>query len=497
MIRTNNAAVLKALILFCGVLLLASCATHKGQSAFNAAEQLAAEEKFDLAVERYAEAAQLDPGSKTYKMKLIAARTRAAAHHIRQARTFGQEGRIEEALQQYQLARSLDPSLEIAAMEEKQLKTVLEADQLADQGGAAFNDGKLSVARKAVKEALKLAPRHVEALELERMLDESSSGVTLDGMQLDVISSDPMTLRFKKAKTSEVFNVLTKLTGINFILDEDVRDQNISIFLEKASFAQAMQLVLQMNGLEKKILNSKTIIVYPSSRDKDKQYGDQIIQTFYLSHIDAKKAVNLLRTMLQLRKVYVHEERNALVLRDKPEVIQLAEQILAAADREDSEVIFALELVSVSDTDSLNFGPLLSSYSTGFGLSKDGSNIVAGSLGSGGSTDGLIKSLNNLQTFYTLPTAAFNLAKTLSGTQILASPKIRVRNKEKGKVHVGTREPIITTTTTDGGTVSENITYVDVGIKVDIEPTIKLDNTVETKLTLEVSQAEQLAATTQ
>jgi general secretion pathway protein D len=308
----------------------------------------------------------------------------------------------------------------------------------------------------------------------------------MDGVELDVASAEPLTLRFKDAKIKEVFKVLTKLTGINFILDEDVRDQPISVFLEQASFAQAMELILQMNGLEKKVLNSKTIVIYPQSRDKDKQYGDQIIQTFYLSHIDAKKAVNMLRTMLQLRKVYVHEERNALVVRDKPDVIRLAEQILDAADREDSEVIFNLELVSVSDTDSLKFGPELSTYSVGVGFSEDGTTIVKDTLGT--TTDGLVQSLNNLQTFYTLPSATFNFAKTLSGTQILASPKIRVRNNEKGKVHVGTREPIVTTTTSDGGTVSENITYIDVGVKVDVEPNIQLGNSVETKLTLEVSQ---------
>ena len=75
----------------------------------------------------------------------------------------------------------------------------------------------------------------------------------------------------------------------------------------------ALELLLNMNKLGKMVLNPKTIIVYPKTKEKEKQYEDQLIQTFYLSSIDAKKAVNLLRTMLQLRKIYVHEELNALV----------------------------------------------------------------------------------------------------------------------------------------------------------------------------------------
>jgi general secretion pathway protein D len=487
MVITNRNATLRAVILLVVMSILAGCASYKGQLAFEEAEQLAAEENYDSAVEKYFEALQLQPDSKTYKLKLISTRTRAAGFHIRKARELREEGKIESALEQYRLARGFDPSLEIAAFEETQLLKTLKAEELVAEAMKLIQDDQMPAAHKLIREAMQLAPNNAQVLELSELLDNQKQVVTLDGIDLDVSSTEPLTLHFKKAKTKEVFNVLNKLTGINFILDEDVRDQPISVFLEKASFAQALQLVLQMNGLEKKVLNSKTIIIYPLSREKDKQYGDQIIQTFYLSHIDAKKAVNLLRTMLQLRKIYVHEERNALVIRDKPEVIQLAEQILSAADRANSEVLFALELVSVSSGDDLLFGPQLDPYSVSVGFSKDGENIVRGGLTGGGSTDGLVQSLNGLQTFYTLPTATFDLKKTLQDTEILASPKIRVRNREKAKVHIGTREPVVTTTTTDIST-SANVQYVDVGVKVDVEPVIQLDNTVETKLRLEVSQ---------
>ena len=259
------------------------------------------------------------------------------------------------------------------------------------------------------------------------------------------------------------------------------------MLLEKASFAQAMELILRLNGLDKKVLNSKTIIIYPATREKDKQYGDQIIRTFYLSHIDAKKAVNLLRTMLQLRKIFVHEELNALIIRDTPDVIQLAEQIINSADRENSEVLFALEIVSVSDTDELDIGPELSTYSIDAGFSADGTNIVSSAFGETTATANLVHGLSGLDTFYTLPSATYELKKTYSSTEILASPKIRVRNREKAKVHIGSREPVITTSTTDTST-SSSVQYVDVGVKVDVEPTIQLNNTVETKLRLEVSQ---------
>jgi len=88
--------------------------------------------------------------------------------------------------------------------------------------------------------------------------------------------------------------------------------------------------------------------------------------------------------------------------------------------------------------------------------------------------------------FVTVPSATYNLGKTLTKGEVLSNPKIRVKNKEKSKFNVGTRVPI--TTTTLNGTLSQvNVQYVDVGVKVNAEPTILLNNEISIKLGLEVS----------
>jgi general secretion pathway protein D len=237
---------------------------------------------------------------------------------------------------------------------------------------------------------------------------------------------------------------------------------------------------LKMNNLGERVLNPKTVIIYSDTKDKEKQYQDQLIQIFYLSNIDAKKAVNLLRTMLQLRKIYVHEELNAIVIRDTPDVIRLAQQILEAADRADAEVLYDLELVEINHSDDMNIGPRLSTYGTSFGYVPPGTTSIPGTV--------TVEGLSNLQFLYTIPTATFQLEKTLKDSEILANPKIRVKNKEKAKVHIGSREPVITVTTTGTtGITSDSIQYVDVGVKLEVEPTVQLDNTVDTKISLEVS----------
>jgi general secretion pathway protein D len=465
------------------LLLLAGCAAKQ---AFVSGEELVRQGRYDEAVSQYSKALNDDPDSQEYRMKLFDARSRAGLQHLKQARTYREEGSYLQAISEYLQASALDPSLDIAAQEMRQVQELVRAEELVSQAEGFYKQNRLKQAEDNLERALVLVPGHAGAIALQQKI--KSAGLTLiDGVELDVTSTQPITLKFKNAKVKDVFNILAKLSGINFIFDEGVEKGQITVLLEDASFAQALELLLKMNDLDKRVLNPKTVILYPATKEKQKQYQDLIIQTFYLSNIDAKKAVNMLRTMLQLRKIYVHEELNALVIRDDPQVIKLAEQILQAADRADAEVVFDLELVGVAKTDLDKYGLGLSAYSIGAGLSKDGSGrIVSDSLVSGGPTENLLSSLNNLTTFYTMPSASFDFAKTLTSADRLANPKIRVKNMEKAKIHVGTREPVITVTSTDTST-TDNVQYVDVGVKLDVEADVQLDDTVVTKISLEVS----------
>ena len=459
-------------------LLLGGCAARK---SFLAGEDLMVQGQYDAAVEMYLAAASGDPDTEEYRVKLVNARAKAGWAHLQQGRQFAARGELNAAVAEFRKAISYDPGLEVAGLELKQAESRIQAGVLIEEAEDFYRQRRFTPAKNDLQQALILDPENIRARALLEKV-QSAGGTVLDGQELDVASDKPITLKFKDAQIKEVFSILSKLSGINFLFDEDTKEQKVTVFLEDASFAQALELLLKMNNLGKRVLNPKTVIIYTSSKDKEKQYQDQLIQTFYLSNIDAKKAVNLLRTMLQLRKIYVHEELNALVIRDTPDVIRLAQQIIEAADRGDAEVIYELELVEISHTDNLDIGARLKSYGTTFGLVNPGETSIGDNITVNG-----MSGLRNLDFLYTIPSATFNLQKTLTDSEILANPKIRVRNKEKAKVHVGSREPVITVTTTGTDTRSDNIQYVDVGVKVEVEPSVQLDNTVITKLGLEVS----------
>ncbi|PLX86441.1 MAG: hypothetical protein C0618_08840, partial [Desulfuromonas sp.] len=157
---------------------------------------------------------------------------------------------------------------------------------------------------------------------------------------------------------------------------------------------------------------------------------------------------------------------------------------LEANDRASAEVIFDLELIEVSHNDASTFGPKLGSQIVSVGLQPSDSEETGTIV-----NNIVVDSVKNLSTLYSLPASvSFDLIKNDSNNEVLANPKIRVRNKEKAKVHIGSREPVVTVTI-NGDQTSENVQYVDVGVKMNIEPTIQLDDTVITKLGLEVSNA--------
>jgi general secretion pathway protein D len=449
-------------------------------------EDLMARGQYDLAVAEFLKVLEGDPQNQAARLKLQQASQLASEDHHRRGRILASEGRLTEAINELQVALAFDPARDSARQDLEGVRRQMRAQRLVEEAEEFFRARKFVLAKRALNRALELSPEDRQARELLERVQRSHITV-LDGFELEVTSKKPITLKFNDANLQDVFTILSQLSGINFLFDEDIRSDRVTIYLEEATFAQALELLLKMKGLGHRVLNSKTILLYAKTKDKERQYEDQIIQTFYLSNIDAKKAVNLLRTMLQLRRIFVHEDLNALVIRDSPEVIRLAQQVLEASDRADSEVVFDVELIEVSRGDETRLGAQLNAYSVSLGMANRGGNIVANTLTSGGSTTNLVSGLSSLESFYTLPAATFDFAKTLTDTELLANPKIRVKNRQKAKVHIGSREPVITVTLTGDTQRSDNVQYVDVGVKLNVEPTIQLDDTVVTRLNLEVS----------
>lgn len=493
---------LNQIIFYCLLIALVSLSgCSAGSRAFNKGETLESEGKFEEAMYSYAEAFRNDPAMNEYRLRFLNVREKAASQRFKQGSALAEKGNFIEALPEFQAAHGIDPS-QGKFKQQVDLTTRFKDAQVAYQEGRDFEKAnKLKDAYRLYLRAVELSPKNAEYQQaVSRVTGMRKS--KLDGQELSLKSSKPITLKFKDAKMKDVFNIITQLSGINFIFDEAVKDTPVSIYLENASFQQAFDLLTNMNKLGKKILNETTVIIYPKTPDKNKQYEDMVLRTFHLNYMDAKKAINLIRTMIQVRKAYVNEDSNSIVVRDSADVVDVVEKILDANDMAEAEVVLDVEVIEMSDKNAQNVGLLLSNYNVQMGAFTPNNSLMATSLTSASTTstttpattttnatiDNLLRvfTLKGYGGFVTVPNATYNLGKTLAKGEVLSNPKIRVKNKEKSKFNVGTRVPI--TTTTLNGTLSQvNVQYVDVGVKVNAEPTIQLNNEISIKLSLEVS----------
>ncbi len=485
----------RTIILLCCLALSAGCTA--GRTAFNTAETLEKEGRLDEALLKYAEAALANPDMKEYRLRFLKIGEESARIHLKAADGFMAGKDYDNAFREYQTALSIDPTLERAKQQSDLVLKLRNSSLFYTEGTNYEKNRKTADAFRSYKKAVDLNPGNKEAVNaLKKLLQNSRT--KLDGFELNLKSNKPITLKFKETKIKDVFNILTRLSGINFIFDDTMKDVNVTIFLENATFHQAVDIITSMNKLGRKVLNESTIIVYPKTPEKIKQYEELVVKTFILNNLDAKKAINLLRTMLQLKKVYVNEDLNAIVVRDLPETVEVAQKILEANDMPDAELVLEVEVIELDKTNEEQFGLLLSKYSTTLNTLTPSGNFLTDTFvpstttpaTAGTSPNQLLQAfaMNGFKGYLTVPNATYNFGKTLVNGEVLANPKLRVKNREKAKFNVATREPITTISTT--GTISgysTNVQYVDVGIKLNAEPTIQSNGEIHLKLSLEVS----------
>ena len=363
-----------------------------------------------------------------------------------------------------------------------------------DKATELIEASKLDEAKALIHDVLIENPLHQKALKLQQQIAEKSTPSNAKPPQLKAELDKPVTLELRDVNIKVAFEALSRATGINFILDKDIKpDTKASIFVKKARIEDAIEMVLSSNGLQKKVLAENTVLVFPSNPQKLKDYQDLMIRSFYLTNTTAKQVAALVKTMLKTKDVFVDDRLNMMTMRDTPEVIRIAEKLVAANDLADPEVMLDIQVFEVSRSRLQELGIeypnriAVNSLTTSEVATAAGSTVVTttSTAASQLTLEGLLNL--NKSRFDVSPNPAVNFRKTTGDVNVLSNPRIRVRNNEKAKILVGDKVPVITTTSTANVGISESVQYVDVGLTVNVEPRITPDNYVNIKIGLEVS----------
>lgn len=476
----------KILFLLFLIFLVSACAT----SSYNRAEKLMEEGKYDEAIAHYQKALSESPRNFEYRIKLLRAKEASAQDHFKKGLKFMEENNFNDAEREFQMTLVLDPNYRNALNYLQDVKRKKDAIESLTKAKEFYALNKFKEAYEAAKKAYALDPNSKEAKELLESLTAQEQKSRFE-YELSFDSSKPVTLKFKDANIKDVFEVLSKLSGINFVFDEAVRDTKVTIFIEDATFVQALELLLFSNKLAVKIVNPKNVIVYPDNKQKRKEYDEYYIRTFFLKYSDAKKMINTLRSLIEARQIFVNEEQNAIVVRADADSLEIAEKVIEANDLPKPEVVLNLEFLEVNRNDleklGIDFSPL--NIQAGFAKGNPPSTVTSSS-----SLTGTLVNIRDLESsmfernvLFTLPSVTLNFLKQTGVTKTLANPQLRALDSAKSQVHVGDRVPVITVTVSGVDNRSENVQYVDVGVKFNAEPKILSNDEVEIKIEAEVS----------
>ncbi len=457
-----------------GAILVASCASSRlhqhGLDEFDQGHYEAALQKLD-------QAASSDPGNFTYRLDLKGRHEEAVARLIAEGDKARAGGAAAAAEAAYKRVLAIESGNSRAARGLEGVDADRRHTQSVATASQEFQEGSVDQADARLSSVLSEDPGFAPASALRKRIDEARGPVSVTP-KLRTRDNRPVTLQFRDAPTKMVFEVLSRQTGINFIFDKDIRSEGkTTIFVQDVPIEQAIDLVLGQNQLARQVLSENMALIYPNTPAKQKDYQDQIVKTFYLNTVSPKDVEGLLKTVLDAKTLVVNERANAIVMRDTPENVRMAEKLVASVDISEPEVMLEVEVLEIARNRLQQLGI---SYPGAVTLDTP-KNLVINDLKN-----------QNGSTITVSPLAVtLDALKTTGNSNVLASPRIRARNKEKAKILIGSRVPVITTAASasgNGGVVSNTqVQYLDVGLTLDVEPTIYADNDVAIKVNLEVS----------
>ena len=454
-------------------LLTAGC--PKGKPDFDQGKKAETIQDYDAAFVFYQKAVKANPYNAGYKIKLNAIRFEASQKHVKAGVELRKKGDLQGAATEFQRAQTIDPASPVADQELRAtVEMIAEKNRAADAAAEPPSDPN--------EQALASLPPEIKPF--------SRAPINL------TMSDD--------AKI--VFNTIGKLAGLTVIFDPDFPARRIKVELNNVTMEQALEIVNMESKTFVKTVTENIIFVIPDQPQKRRDYEEQVVKTFYLSNTvqpqDLTEIVTGLRQLLDVKRIQQLNSQNAIIMRDTPDKLQLAEKMIRDIDKAKPEVVVQVEVLEAR-SDRLRDLGILPGQTASISINP---NTTSSS--SSGSSSGLTNTpitLNQLRHLsgnaydVTLPSLTANAVLTDTNTKIIQNPEVRSVDGQTAKLRIGDRIPIATGSFSSGigiagGTagginplVNTQFTYLDVGVNIDLTPRVHPNRDVSLKLKVEVS----------
>ncbi len=485
-IRTHLQGVVPfALPLLCLACLLSPRAAHaQSASSWSKRGQNAeVREDYDTAYVDYKHAHDKSPKDLRYLAHLDRMRFLAATQHIERGRLLRQQGDYTGAITNFMRAAEIDPSNQAAQQEIERTQREQPPPGLTGPAAAAA----------------------VEQMSQQHAALESINSIA-GPVELKPVSNDPITLHMIE-DVKVIYQAIGKLAGLNVLFDPDYTSKRIPVDLTNVSLSEALRIVGTIAGTFYKPVTPNTIFVAQNTRTKRTDLDELAVQTFYLSNSSQPNDGNEILTGLRLLldpsvKLYLVPSQNAIVMRATVDQLLLAQKLINDFDRARPEVVVDVAVLEVNRDKIRTLGLTLP---TSIGLTPTlptTTSSTTGTTTNNTNTNNTTSlNLNNLAHLnatdfaVSISGGTLNALLTDTDTRVLQNPRIRATDGQRATLKIGQKIPIATGSYNAGVStgvasigVQTQFTYLDVGVNIDITPTVHYDREVTLKTSVEVSQ---------
>src|ERR1700674_1428369 len=452
-------------------LLAAGC--PKGQPDYNQGKKAETIQDYDAAFVYYQKAVKADPYNANYKIKLNRIRFEASELHVKRGVELRKQGDLQGAAGEFQRAQAMDPSSPLADQElHKTVEMIAEKNRAADAAA-------------------------------EPPADPNEALLAASPPEIKPLSRAPINLKMPNQEAKIIFDTIGKLAGLTVIYDPDFPARRISVELNNVTMEQALEIVSLESKAFVKPVTENIIFVIPDQPQKRRDYEEQVVRTFYISNTvqpqDLTEIVTGLRQLLDLKRIQQLNSQNAIIVRDTPDKLLLAEKMIRDIDKAKPEVVVQVEVLEAR-TDRLRDLGILPGQTATIAINPNSSTTSSTSgTTSAATTLNQLRHLNATDYVVTLPSLTANAVLSDTNTKIIQNPEVRSVDGQVAKLRIGDRIPIATGSFSSGlgiaagaagginPLVNTQFTYLDVGVNIDLTPRVHANHDVSLKLKVEVS----------
>jgi general secretion pathway protein D len=450
----------------------------KAKTLYEKAQDAEARQNYEAAYDLYKQAYDLKPKDLRYRASFERMRFKAAATLVHHAQGLREEGKLQEALAEFQKAALIDPSLFIAQQElKKTLQMINDKENPPPQ--AAGPPGSI-----------------------ERKIREAGGPV-----ELAPISNTPLTIKATD-DSKVIYETIGKIAGINVLFDPDYTSRRIKVELNGVTLQDALEITALESKTFWRPVTSNTIFVAQDNPAKRKELEQSVLKTFYLQNLsqptELQDVVNAIRAVLDVQRVQQLLSQNALVVRGTPDQIALAEKLVEDLDKARPEVVVDIAVLQVSRDKSRTLG-LSPPTSATVTLQSNINTTTTPTTSTTGVTTPTTTSPTGLElntlgslnaTDFQVSIGSANLSALMgdTDTKMLQNPQVRALDNQKATLKIGERVPVATGSFQPGiggvginPLVNTQFQYLDVGVNIDVTPHVHSDREITLKITMEIS----------